>query len=154
MKASELLEEIKDNIKDYNIDYLKNKAVDERYNDPLVRELARYNSEIYDEIFDKEISEDFEIESSKIQKLKNDIDYYFGKYNPHDEENQKLTKYISLYLAFIALKPLHPYGESKYSNVFLKNNVFYCKGRANYIKDKNSLCNYCCCKNMPFNLMF
>lgn len=154
MKASKLLKEIRENIKDYNIDYLKNKAVDERYNDPMARELARYNSEIYDEIFDLKIKNDYEIKDSQIQNLKNDIDYYFGKYNPHDEENQNLTKYLCLYLAYIAHKPLHPYGENKNRDVFLKDDVFYCKGRANYIHDKNSLCRYCCCKNLPFNLMF
>lgn len=153
MKASLLLEEIRENIKNYNIDYLKNKAVDNRYNDPLARELARYNSEIYDEIYNIELSEDFKVNDRKIQELKNDIDFYFSKYNPHDSENQNLIKYISLYLAFIALKPLHPYGDSK-SDVFIKDNIFYCKGRANFIKEKNSLCKYCCCKNFSFNLMF
>lgn len=154
MKASSLLEEIRESIKDYNIDYLKNKAVDERYRDLLVRELARYNSETYDEIYDTELDDDFEIDDAEIKKLKDDIDFYFSKYNPHDEENKNLTKHISLYLAFIAKKPLHPYGDSKKSDVFEKDYVFYCKGRANYIKEKNSLCRYCCCKNMPFNLMF
>ncbi len=146
MRALSLLKEIREKIKDYNIDYLKNKAIDERYNDPIIRELARYNSEIYDEIYNIELSEDFKINDSKIQKLKNDIDLYFSKYNFHDEENQNLIKYISLYLVFIALKPLHPYGYSKKFNVFLKNNVFYCKGRTNFIKEENSLCKYCCCK--------
>lgn len=41
MKASELLKEIKSNIKDYNIDYLKNKVTDDRYKDPLTKSLAR-----------------------------------------------------------------------------------------------------------------
>ena len=90
MKANNLLEEIKTNIKDYNIDYLKNKVTDDRYKDPLTKSLAKYNSEAYDEIFQLEISEDFEISDKAIKNIKEDIDYYFSRYNPHDEENQNL----------------------------------------------------------------
>ena len=34
MKATELHEEIKENLKDYPIEYLKNKVTDDRYKDP------------------------------------------------------------------------------------------------------------------------
>ena len=81
MKANNLLEEIKTNIKDYNIDYLKNKVTDDRYKDPLTKRLAKYNSEAYDEIFQLEISEDFEISDKTIKNIKEDIDYYFSRYN-------------------------------------------------------------------------
>ena len=67
MKANNLLEEIKTNIKDYNIDYLKNKVTDDRYKDHLTKSLAKYNSEAYDEIFQLEISEDFEISDKAIK---------------------------------------------------------------------------------------
>ena len=104
MKANNLLEEIKTNIKDYNIDYLKNKVTDDRYKDPLTKSLAKYNSEAYDEIFQLEISDDFEISDKLIKNIKEDIDYYFSRYNPHDEENQNLTRNLSLYFAFIRVK--------------------------------------------------
>ena len=152
MKASKLLNEIKENLKDFNIEYVRNKATDDRYKDPLTKQLAKYNSSIYDEIFELELENDFEIPNKDIQSLKNDIDFYFSRYDPHDEENQKLTKNISLYLSFIGKKPLHPFGEG--GNVYLKNGQYYCKGRANYIKDKNSLCRYCPTKVAPFNHFF
>lgn len=151
MKASKLLNEIKNNLKDYNIDYLKNKATDNRYKDELTISLAKYNSDIYDEIFSAKIDDDFEIDNEKIKKLKHDIDYYFLKYNPHDPENQNLTKYLSLYLAFIAGKPLHPYGNNHNDfEVFKINDNFYCKGKVKFIKEPKSLCKYCPCKNAPF----
>ena len=50
MKASKLLKIIRENLKDYPIDYLKNKVTDERYKDPLTKKLAKYNSGVYDEI--------------------------------------------------------------------------------------------------------
>ena len=53
MKASKLLNEIRENLKDYPIDYLKNKVTDDRYKDPLTKSLAKYNSGVYDEIYEK-----------------------------------------------------------------------------------------------------
>ena len=59
MKSSELLEIIRENLKDYPIEYIKNKVTDERYKDPLTKRLARYNSEAYDEIYSGKIADDF-----------------------------------------------------------------------------------------------
>ena len=68
---------------------------------------------------------------------------------------KEFTKYISLYLALIVKKPLHPYGnDPKEDEVYMKNNSYYCKGRAKFIKDQKSLCRYCICKNPPFAFMF
>lgn len=50
MKASQLLEIIKEDIKDYPIEYLRNKVTDDRYKDPLTKKLAKYNSNVYDDI--------------------------------------------------------------------------------------------------------
>ena len=53
------------------------------------------------------------------------------------------------------LKPLHPYGNNpKEDEVYMKNNSYYCKGRAQFIKDRRSLCKYCICKNPPFAFIF
>ena len=61
MRATELLEIIRNELKDYPIEYLRNKATDERYTDPLVKKLAKYNSEVYDEIYSSEPEKDFEL---------------------------------------------------------------------------------------------
>ncbi|WP_233126282.1 hypothetical protein [Methanobrevibacter sp. 87.7] len=50
MKASSLLNEIRENLKDYPIDYLKKKSTDDKYPDSITKRLAIYNSKIYDEI--------------------------------------------------------------------------------------------------------
>ncbi len=80
MKATELLEKIRENLKDYPIDYLKNKATDDRYPDSITKRLAIYNSGIYDEIYGNEIEEDFEIRDSIIKNIEDDVDYYFSVY--------------------------------------------------------------------------
>ena len=154
MKASKLLSMIKKNLEDYPIDYLKNKIIDPRYKDPLVKKLAKYNSEVYDEIFSLEIGDDFEIKDSVIKKMKNDIGYYFDTYTGGDEQNKRFTESISLYLALIAKKPLHPYSEDKKDDVYTSYGAYYCKGRVKYIHDKNSLCRYCVCRNVSFSEMF
>ena len=51
MKASELLKKIQDELKDYPIEYLKNKATDDRSPDSITKKLAKYNSNVYDDIY-------------------------------------------------------------------------------------------------------
>lgn len=152
MKASKLLKLIRENLKDYPIEYLKNKVTDERYKDPLTKKLAKYNSAVYDEIYEKDIVDDFEINDAVIKNIKNDIGYYFDIYG--DEQDKRFSENISLYLALISKKPLHPYSDDKKDDVYYFNENYYCKGRVKYIHDKNSLCRYCVCKNVGFGEMF
>ena len=155
MKATELLVEIRKNLKDYPIEYLRNKVTDDRYQDPLTKKLAKYNSETWDEIFSRDINKDFEIKDGIIENLKKDIDFYFDTYAGGDEETREFTKYISLYLALIAKRPLHPVGDNpSKDDVFLQNEEYKCKARIISIKDENSLCRYCVCKNAVFGFGF
>ena len=96
MKATELLEKIRENLKDYPIDYLKNKATDDRYPDSITKRLAIYNSGIYDEIYGNEIEEDFEIRDSIIKNIEDDVDYYFSVYDPGDIETRDFKALASL----------------------------------------------------------
>lgn len=154
MKASKLLKIIRKNLKNYPIEYLRNKATDDRYKDPLTKKLAKYNSSVYDEIFELEIKDDFEIKDSVIKNIRSDIGFYFDRYAPGDVETREFTKNISLYLALISKKPLHPFSEDKQDDVYYFNGDYYCKGRIKYIHDKKSLCRYCVCKNVGFSGLF
>ena len=154
MKASKLLSMIKKNLENYPIDYLRNKITDPRYKDPLVKKLARYNTGVYDEIFALKIADDFDIKDGVINNMKKDIGYYFDTYAGGDEQTQRFTESISLYLALIVKKPLHPYSEDKKDDVYISDGIYYCRGRVNYINDKNSLCRYCVCRNVSFSEMF
>ena len=154
MKASKLLSIIRKDLKDYPIEYLRNKAVDERYKDPLTKKLARYNSGVYDEIFSAEITDDFEINDDVVKNIRSDIRFYFDKYAPGDDENKRFTENISIYLSLIAKKPLHPFSEDRKDDVYYFDGIYYCKGRVKYIHDKRSLCRYCVCRNVSFSGMF
>ncbi|WP_407381880.1 DUF2115 family protein [Methanobrevibacter sp.] len=154
MKASELLETIREELEDYPIEYLRNKVTDDRYKDPLVKKLAKYNCESYDEIYSLQITDDFDIKDGVIENLKNDIDYYFDTYAGGDIETREFTKYLSLYLALIAKKPLHPFTENKKDQVYILDDKYYCKQRIISIRDKQSLCRYCVCQNESYFGMF
>ncbi|WP_458403564.1 DUF2115 family protein [Methanobrevibacter sp.] len=154
MKASKLLKIIRENLKGYDIEYLRNKATDDRYKDPLTKKLAKYNSSVYDDIYETVISDDFEINDDVIKNIRSDIGYYFDTYAGGDAENREFTKNISLYLALIAKRPLHPFSEDKKDDVYYFNGDYYCKGKIRYIHDKRSLCRYCVCRNVGFAGMF
>ncbi|WP_295619859.1 DUF2115 family protein [uncultured Methanobrevibacter sp.] len=155
MKASELILYIRENLKDYPIEYLKNKAQDDRYPDSITKRLAIYNSSIYDEIFDKEIEDDFDIKDSLVKKIEDDVNYYFSIYDPYDDENRDFTRNLCLYLSLIAKKPLHPFGNNpNKDNMYLLNEEYFCKDRIKYLKDENSLCRYCVCKKAGLTFGF
>ena len=86
--------------------------------------------------------------------MRGDIGFYFDRYAGGDNETKRFTENISLYLALIAKKPLHPYSEDKSDDVYLLDGSYYCKGRVKYIHDEKSLCRYCVCKNLGFNGLF
>ena len=153
MKASELLKIIRKNLEGYPIDYLRNKATDDRYKDSLTKKLAKYNSSAYDEIYETEIKDDFEIKDGVIENIQSDIGFYFDRYASGDSQTREFTRNITLYLALIAKRPLHPYTEDKNDDVYCFNGEFYCKGRARYIHDERSLCRYCVCRNVSFSGM-
>ena len=86
--------------------------------------------------------------------MKADINYYFDTYAGGDIETREFTKYISLYLALIAKKPLHPFSDNKKDDVYESDDIYYCKGRIKYINEPKSLCRYCVCKNVGFMDLF
>lgn len=150
MKASQLLEQIKNELNDYPIDYLKNKANDDRYPDSITKRLAKYNSNVYEDIYSMVILDDFDIKDNVIANITQDLEYYFENYGPGDSESQNFTKNITLYLALISKRPLHPYSEDKKDEIYFSDEKYYCKNRVKYINDENSLCRYCVCRNVGF----
>lgn len=150
MKALTLLDEIKENIKDYPIENLKKKINNPNYPDNIYKRLAIYNSNNYDEIFTIKLDENTTISEKRVKLMKTDLDNYLNQYNPGDEIDNKFTKYISLYLVFIAKKPLHPFGNPQDYRVYQLDETFYCKDRVKYLKDNDSLCRFCVCKNAAY----
>lgn len=154
MKASKLLEIIKKELKDYPIEYLQNKATDDRYKDSITKKLAKYNASVYNDIYEMIIIDDFEIPDDIIQNIDDDLTFYFNMYGPADVESQNFTRNITLYLALISKKPLHPYSESKNDEIYHSHGKYYCKNRVKFIHDEKSLCRYCICRNVDYRDLF
>ena len=136
MKQSELLLNIRNNLKDYPIDYLRGKSSD-KYPDSITKKLAIYNTKIYDEIFSLNLNNrefESEIKTETMDNISKDIDYYFTVYDVYNEEEIEFTKNLCLYLSLIAKKPLHPVGTNpKKDDVFKHNEEYFCKNKIRYI---------------------
>lgn len=100
------------------------------------------------------ILDDFLIKDKIIENICDDLDYYFENYGPADRQSQEFTKNITLFLALISKRPLHPFTENKKDEIYFSDEKYYCKNRVKYLNDKNSLCRYCVCQNPSFMDMF
>ena len=143
MKTSQLLLKLKDCMEKY-----KPEMQDSGEKDSLNRTMSRYNLENFNEILNSSCSGlDAEVDEEKLRDFQNRIDHYFSLYAPDDEDFKEFIKAISIYLVFIAKKPLHPPGIvfSNGERAYKKNKVYYCTGKHIFIKDKQSLCKYCVC---------
>ena len=153
MKASILLEEIKENMLNYNIDHVKENIKNEDIN-PISKQVSIFNLKNYEEILSKTIDEDFEIPDNEINEMKNEIDLFFKGCSPESEENfKKFIESICIYLSLIAKKPLHPVGMDfrDGKTVFTEEKdgetVYYCdiKQRQAEIAKDYYTCKYCIC---------
>jgi len=145
MKSSELLMKIKKEICPY-----KSKIMSSIENtDSINSIMSKYNQDNFNEIMNLSPDElDDEIDEEDLNDFENRIDHFFELYAPDDEEFKEFIKAISLYLAFIAKKPLHPQGIKFHngSGVYKKQSVYYCTGKSEFMKDELSLCKYCISK--------
>ncbi|MBR5504076.1 MAG: DUF2115 family protein [Methanobrevibacter sp.] len=155
MKSSELLEEIKENIQNYDINHIRENLKDEDIN-PISKQVSIFNLANYDEIMAKNIEneDDFEIDDEEIESMKNEIDLFFKGCSPESEDSfKKFIESICLYLSLIAKKPLHPVGMDfrDGKTVFTEEKdgktVYYCdiKQRQAEIAKDYYTCKYCVC---------
>ncbi|WP_342459318.1 DUF2115 family protein [Methanobacterium sp.] len=89
----------------------KPKMQDSGKKDSLNQVMSRYNLENFNKILNSSCNGlDEEVDEEKLKDLQNRIDHYFSLYAPDDEDFKEFIKAISIYLTFIAKKPLHPPG--------------------------------------------
>jgi uncharacterized protein (UPF0305 family) len=156
MKTSQLMEKIKACLSNYEQKMRLEKKMDQGVDvfktheclDDIQKTMSRYNRENFQEIMNsspEDLTGDVDID--KLKDMKYRIDCYFHLHSPEDDEFKEFIKGISLYLTFVALKPLHPPGIifSNKSTVYEKNGTYYCTGKHIFIKDELSLCKYCIC---------
>jgi uncharacterized protein (UPF0305 family) len=84
------------------------------------------------------------IDDIKITNLKLAIDAYMDKYAPGQEKQKIFIRIISIYLTFIANKPLHPEGFfDPDGKVMYKNGRIVCPIKSKEIHEDGTLCRFC-----------
>ncbi len=147
MKSSELFLKLKRDAKQYKPKIKHYKQVNDSDESSVQGMMSKYNFETFNEILNSSYEGLDEVPEKELDDFKSRIDHYFNLYAPDDEEFKEFIKLISIYLTFIAKKPLHPPG-IRFSNgttVYKKGNLYYCTGKSVFIKDHLSLCKYCVC---------
>ena len=150
MKKSELLLKIKNDIGQYE-SKLKYEDNIDKNTDSMNYIMSEYNRDNFNEIMELSVVKlDDDISKEELNDFKKRIDYFFSLDASKDEEFKQFIMSISLYLTFIAKKPLHPPGFvfPNGSRVYKNENIYYCTGKNKFIKDSLSLCDYCICKEI------
>jgi len=149
MKSSQLFLEIKTDLKRYKSKINDNNKDISENHFSIDYIMSKYNKDNFIEITNLSFPEsDDEIDEKELDDFQKRIDYFFSLYAPDDEDFREFIKLISIYLTFIAKRPLHPPG-IKFSDgkcVYEKQNIYYCTRKNEFIKNEMSLCKYCVCK--------
>lgn len=158
MKARDLLEEIKENIKDYNIAPFEERVRDEN-TDQTSKLRANFHIQNYNEIMELNIDEEdennIEIDDELINDIKDELRRFFEGCSPESEEEfKKFIIYTCIYLSVIAKRPLHPIGIDMHNGktVFGQEEngktVYYCdiKEEQSKVAKDYYTCQYCVCK--------
>lgn len=158
MKVRDLLEEIKENIKDYDTEIFEKKASDENA-DEASKQRAIFHIQNYNEIMELNIDEEddsnIEIDDGLVDDIKDELARFFEGCSPESEEIfKKFITYNCIYLSLIAKRPLHPIGIDMHNGktVFAEEKdgetIYYCdiKEEQSKIAKDYYTCQYCVCK--------
>ena len=152
MERSLLFQKIKGNLEGYQ---KKVKTSHDQGHPPTTSihaTMSRFNWDNFQEIMNSS-PDDYtgEVDVEKVTDMETRIDHYFQLHGAGDDEFKEFIKGISIYLALIVGKPLHPPGIvfSNKTTVYERKGVYYCTGKKIFIKDELSLCKYCICHSSP-----
>ncbi len=158
MKARDLLAEIKENIKDYDIAPFEERVRDEN-TDQTSKLRANFHIQNYKEIMELNIDENdesnIEIDDELVNDIKDELGRFFEGCSPESEEEfKKFIIYTCIYLSVIAKRPLHPIGIDMHNGktVFGQEEngetVYYCdiKEEQSKVAKDYYTCQYCVCK--------
>lgn len=146
MKTLELLLKLQKNLKQYKSKVKPNPDCSDENNRSVQCAVSRYNLQNFHDILDLSPGEmSGNIDEEKLHDLENRVDRYFELHGPVHEEFKEFIKLMSIYLTFIAGKPLHPPGIrfSDGTTVYQERDVYFCTAKKLHIDEEYSLC-ICC----------
>ena len=139
MKTSQLLEKIKKDMEKYQ-DIMRNEPADLKLDEhacefrDIHKTMSQYNNDNFQEIMNSP-SEDYngEVDVEDLKDMEARIDHYFQLHGSGDDEFKEFIKGISIYLTFIARKPLHPPSIifPNETTVYENKGIFYCNRKKN-----------------------
>lgn len=152
------MEEIKENIIDYDIEPFEERIMDEN-TDQTSKLRALFHIQNYTEIMELNIDENddnnVEIDDELVNDIKDELRRFFEGCSPESEEEfKKFITYTCIYLSVIAKRPLHPIGIDMHNGktVFGQEEngetVYYCdiKEEQSKVAKDYYTCQYCVCK--------
>jgi hypothetical protein len=152
MNASELLSRIKGELGNLT-EYIARieRELQAGGKDPagIISLLGDFNYTIYTEICHRDgVSPDFKLDPTTVEEFESALDGYFDTYAPGKTDLKRYVSNISLYLTFIAKRPLHPPGVPLSDEIRIVKNgdFYYCSGKKQFLDDPSSLCRYCVCR--------
>ena len=116
----------------------------------VVSLLGDYNYATYTGIRGQNTVEpDFPLDPVRVNACEEALHRYLDRYAPGNRELKTYVTAISLYLAFIARRPLHPPGVelSQGIRITKREDAYLCTGKARYLRDPDSLCRFCICRS-------
>lgn len=152
MKASELLEAIKDDLSTISEYISLMKCIHETNSKDSATEssiLVEYDYAAYREIMNEACpNPDIVIESDRVEEFREALNRYFDEYAPGETDLRCYVTNISLYLVFIAKRPLHPPGIDVPDLKVIKgeDGHYYCSRKGKIFDGEPTLCRYCVCR--------
>jgi uncharacterized protein (UPF0305 family) len=152
MNASDLLTRIRhdmDDVSGYIAEIERARRSSDGGSAATLRYLGDYNYTAYREILELDgITPDFEIDPLSVEEFERTLNRYLDIHALGREDLKTYIVGISLYLTFIAQRPLHPPGVpfSEEIRVIQKGGFFYCSGKRRFLNDPVSCCRFCVCR--------
>lgn len=149
IKHSKLFSILRTEIEKYQSKIMSNQRLIDLKSNSINDTMSLYNLENFNEIMNSSFTGyDDEVDEKTLDDFIECINQYFDLHTTDDKDFREFIKIISIYLTFIAKKPLHPPGIifSNGATVFRQNDSYYCTGKDVFINDEFSLCKYCVCR--------
>ncbi|MFA5236549.1 MAG: DUF2115 family protein [Methanoregula sp.] len=114
-----------------------------------ISHLGDYNYATYTEIRSRDpVEPDFPVDPGAVKECEEALGWYLERYAPGNSELKIYVTALSLYLIFIARRPLHPPGMAFSDTIRItkRGDYYYCTGKRRYQDDPAALCHFCICR--------
>jgi uncharacterized protein (UPF0305 family) len=138
------LESARFQIKDIEAKLSETRKLQSEHPQPL-RLLSIYNYETFLELYrSSPAGEPMPVNEKKLREMEADLDRYLAKHMPGEDDYKRFIRIVSVYLTFIARKPLHPPGMfNANGQAVYKDGKTVCPLRSEEITKPSSLCRFC-----------